>query len=248
MLRRSLTARYNRTEELLASPRRSRNSSVTRSNPVRDLVSQKQRAAEVVREKQRVQQLKSELPSIIEKGVGQQIQKLETKLITDFKEIGKKAIEQSTAALSEQLNDRIDTLEQVSKLQSSTIASLRDSSQIAEQKVSSVVSQIEQSLARAVPGGFELEPPAFAPLPPVEATAGMMKAIHPQFLIPEPVEVVVSEPEDISEFTGKNGFCPNCTSTDVRRANRKGVFEEFLRLFFIAPFRCRACRHKFYRF
>lgn len=230
----------------MASPRRSRNL-LSRSNPIRDLVSQKQRAAEVLRERQRVQQLKSDLPSIIEDRVGQQIQKLETKLLTDFKEIGQKAMEQSTAALSEQLNERIDTLEQVSRLQTKTIANLRDSSQIAEQKVSSVVTQIERSLAGAVPGGFELEPPAFAPLPAIEATSSV-GGVHPQFLIPEPVEIVVSEPADISEFTGKNGFCPNCTSTDVRRANRKGLVEEFLRLFFIAPFRCRACRHKFYRF
>jgi hypothetical protein len=229
------------------TPRRSRNNLLSRSNPVRDLVSQKQRATEVVREKQRVQQLKSDLPSIIEDRVGQQIQKLETKLLTDFKEIGKKAIEQSTAVLSEQLNDRIDTLEKVSEMQSKTIESLRDTSRIAEQKVSSVVSQIEKSLADAVPGGFELEPAAFAPLP-ASASAASIDGVHPQFLIPEPVELLVSEPADISEFTGKNGFCPNCTSIDVRRANRKGLLEEFLRLFFIAPFRCRACRHKFYRF
>src|SRR5665213_1859373 len=156
---------YNRIGDPLAPPRRPRNTSLQRSNPLRDLVSQKQRVTEIVRERQRVQQLKSDLPSIIEDRVGQQIQKLETKLLTDFKEMGQKAIEQSTAVLSEQLNDRIDTLEKVSKLQTKTIANLRDSSQIAEQKVSAVVNQIERSLAGAVPGGFELEPAAFAPSP-----------------------------------------------------------------------------------
>src|SRR5665213_3247127 len=237
---------YNRIGDPLAPPRRPRNTSLQRSNPLRDLVSQKQRVTEIVRERQRVQQLKSDLPSIIEDRVGQQIQKLETKLLTDFKEMGQKAIEQSTAVLSEQLNDRIDTLEKVSKLQTRTIANLRDSSQIAEQKVSAVVNQIERSLAGAVPGGFELEPAAFAPLPAQAASALNGGAIHPQFQ--PPVELVVAEPLDISEIVGRFGFCPNCTSVDVRRANRKGLFEEFLRLFFIAPFRCRACRHKFYRF
>ena len=62
------------------------------------------------------------------------------------------------------------------------------------------------------------------------------------------MEVVVADPMDLDEVVGKNGFCPSCTSTDVRRANRVGMFESFLRLFFIAPFRCRSCRHKFYRF
>ena len=233
----------------MAPPRRPRNSSLQRTNPLRDLVSQKQRASEIIREKQRVQQLKSDLPSIIEDRVGQQIQKLETKLLTDFKEMGQKAIEHSKAVLSEQLNDRIDTLEKVSKLQTKTINTLRDSTHEAEQKVSAVVTQIEKSLAGAVPGGVTLEPSAFEPLPaPAPHALESGSGVHPQFQIPEPVEIVVAEPTDISEIVGKYGFCPNCTSIDVRRANRKGIFEEFLRLFFIAPFRCRACRHKFYRF
>ena len=41
-------------------------------------------------------------------------------------------------------------------------------------------------------------------------------------------------------------FCPKCTSTNVRLATRSGAFQECLRLFWIVPFRCRACRHKFF--
>jgi chaperonin cofactor prefoldin len=225
----------------LTPPRRMQNQFLRKSNPLRNLVAQKQRASEIVREKQRMQ-LKSNLPSIIEDRVGEQIQKLETKLLTDFKELGQKAIEQSTAVLGEQLNERIDTLEKVSKLQTRTISTLRDSSRVADRKISAVVSQIEKSLGEAVPGGFTLEP-----LPSRSQTGAA--AIHPQFQIPrEPMEMVVAGSMDITEIVGKYGFCPHCTSTDIRRANRKGLFEGFLRLFFIAPFRCRACRHKFYRF
>ena len=213
------------------------------------MFARQQRDTEITRERQRIQQLKSDLPSIIEDRVGQQIQKLETKLLTDFKEMGQKAIEHSTAVLSEQLGDRIDTLEKVSQLQTKTIRHLRDTSQVAERKVSAAVDQIEKTLAGSVPGGFELEPSAFVPLPGASGAAlDSPMGIHPQFLIPPPAAVTLAEPVDISELVGKYGFCPNCTSTDVRRANRKGFFEEFLRLVFIAPFRCRACRHKFYRF
>jgi hypothetical protein len=303
---------YNRSEDSLATTRRPRNlPPATKPNPLRDLVTQKSRASEAVRERRRVQELKSELPSIIQERVGEQIQKLENRLLTEVKEIGQKAIEESTAAISEQLSGRIETLEKVSEMQTQTLATLRDSSEIAERKVSQVVDQIEKSLASVVPG-FELEPrklppepekpaptthqptvipsaarvvtispgiiehparihapadpdpePEYLPLaiqrlkmpkmPPMAiadrfdfSNVGVSET-HPQFL-PKPAEIVKAEPADISEIVGKYGFCPNCTSTDVRRAYRRGLFEEFLRLFFIAPFRCRSCLHKFYRF
>ncbi len=297
----------------MATPRRPRNLPAPRPNPLRDLVTQKSRATDAARERRRVQELKSELPSIIQERVGEQIQKLESRLITEVQELGQRAMEESTNALTEQLSGRIETLEKVSAMQTQTLASLRDSSQEAERKVSAVVSHIEQSLAAVVPG-FELEPskypppsenpvspvlPAAAELHPgpesralapvrprvdIRALAGTVVAlddtlsvgdvmiqkmpampvggrlnfmaiapaaaggVHPQFLPEPPMEMVKADAADLSEIVGKNGFCPNCTSVDVRRANRKGMFEEFLRLFSIAPFRCRACRHKFYRF
>jgi chaperonin cofactor prefoldin len=163
--------------------------------------------------------------------VGEHIEKLEGKLLKDLKAIGQKAIEESTNVLSEQLNDRLETLEQISALQSQTIVSLRDTSKIADEKVSAVVSSIERTLSTAVPG-FKLEPSAFStPL-----------------LVSPVTEGIKSDPRELEEIKGRIGFCPKCTSTNIRRANRSGVWEEFLRLFFIAPFRCRACRHKFYRF
>ena len=73
--------------------------------------------------------------------------------------------------------------------------------------------------------------------------------MRPAYQMPESsTDVVKADSQELAEAVGRNGFCPNCTSTNVRRANRSGLFEEFLRLFFVAPFRCRACRHKFYRF
>jgi hypothetical protein len=96
----------------------------------------------------------------------------------------------------------------------------------------------------AVPG-FKLEPSAYRPLP----SAATASTVRPAFQIPESsTDIVRADSQELAEAVGRNGFCPNCTSTNVRRANRAGLFEEFLRLFFVAPFRCRACRHKFYRF
>jgi hypothetical protein len=222
---------YTISERTPISMRRNqRNSLSRRTNPLRDMVADQKRAAEAARARERAQQLKAELPSLIDDQVGEHIQKLETKLLKDFKRMGQRAIEESTAVLNEQLSDRIETLEQISSIQSRTIVNLRDSSKAAEQKVSSVVNSIEKTLSDAVPG-FRLEASQFAQ-PQIEAQTELIRA----------------DALELEDVKGKYGFCPNCTSTNVRRAYRKGLWEEFLRLFFIAPFRCRACRHKFYRF
>ena len=214
----------------------------SKPNPLRDLVAEKQRSAEIARARARAEQLKTDLPSMITEQVGEHMQKLESKLLKDFQTLGQKAIEESTTVLNETLNGRIETLEQISAMQSRTLTTLRDSSRIAEQKVSSVVENIEKTLSGAVPG-FKLEPSAFAA--PLMASATASPLLESPS---EAHEMIPAEPGDVSEFHGKHGFCPKCTSTRIRRANRVGIWEEFLRLFFIAPFRCRACRHKFYRF
>lgn len=211
--------------------RNQRNTPGRKTNPLRELAAEQRRALEAARTRARAEKLKEELPALIEDRVGEHIQKLESKLLQDFKQLGQRAIDQSTAVLNEQLNERIETLEQISSIQSRTLVNLRDSSKIAEQKVSSVVDSIEKTLSGAVPG-FRLEASQYAAAPQIEAHT----------------EIVKADPREIEEKKSKYGFCPNCTSTNIRRAYRHGMFEEFLRLFFIAPFRCRACRHKFYRF
>ncbi len=217
-----------------------------RPNPLSDLVAEKKRSAEIARQRQRAEQLSANLPEIISDRVGEHIQKLETKLLKDFQQMGQKAIEESTNVLNETLNGRIETLEQISALQSKTIVNLRDSSKIAEQKVSTVVNSIEKTLSEAVPG-FRLEPSAFA-APLISANGAASGAASP-VVASHGTEVIRAETQEMEETRlVKNGYCPKCTSTHVRRANRSGIWEEFLRLFFIAPFRCRACRHKFYRF
>ena len=38
--------------------------------------------------------------------------------------------------------------------------------------------------------------------------------------------------------------CPKCSSNSVRRA-RRGAFEHLISVFYVYPFRCKACRHRF---
>jgi hypothetical protein len=223
-----------------------------RPNPLSDLVAEKKRAAEIARARQNAEQLSADLPGIISERVGEHIQKLENKLLKDFQQMGQRAIEESTNVLQETLNDRIETLEQISALQSRTIVNLRDSSKIADEKVSTVVNSIEKTLSDAVPG-FRLEPSAFAtPLITSNGTSayGSSHGTLARGAFPSgSTELIKADPQDLEGIRlGRHGYCPKCTSTHVRRANRSGIWEEFLRLFFIAPFRCRACRHKFYRF
>ncbi len=196
-------------------------------------MAERNRAAELARVRRRDQIVRDDLPSLIEDRVGEQMEKLETKLVEGFREMGKKVVEESTQALSDQLDGRISQLEKISVLQTDTITHLRDSSRVAEQKVSGVVNNIEKALGDAVPG-FRLTPPSH--LPPQLTPA------------PDPKALIKSQDRSVEDARVPNAYCPKCTSTNVRRANRTGMWEEFLRLFFIAPFRCRACRHKFYRF
>jgi uncharacterized coiled-coil protein SlyX len=196
------------------------------------MVEDQRRTAEAAaRTRERAARLKAELPSLIEDRVGEHIQKLEAKLLDDFKAMGQRAVEESTAVLTEQLGERIETLEQISSIQTRTIVNLRDSSKVAEQQVSSVVNSLEKTLSAAVPG-FKLEPSKY-PQPQLESHEDTHQNTQ-------------DDPQELA--LASHGFCPKCTSTNVRRANRHGLWEEMLRLFFIAPFRCRACRHKFYRF
>ncbi len=213
--------------------RSTRTTSGRRQNPLRDLATEQRRVAEAQRSRARDQRLQRDLPSIIESQVGAQMEKLENRLLDDFREMGEKVVEKGTAALSEQLDERIESLERMSSFQTGTILKLRNSSRVAEQKVSSVVNSIEHALSEAVPGGFRLDPhyPGF----------------YPQLASPDDM--------DSSRCTAletipasRHGFCPSCTSPHVRRAYRHGFLDEMLRLFFVAPFRCRSCRHKFYRF
>ena len=42
--------------------------------------------------------------------------------------------------------------------------------------------------------------------------------------------------------------CPECGRKNSRPSMRSGLVDFFLRLLLLAPFRCRCCRNRFYRF
>ncbi len=217
--------------------RRSRNLPGRASNPLRELLAERARAAEIARLRERERSFKEDLPGLIEERVGEQMEKLESKLVSGFRDMGERVVEESTKVLTSQLDGRISQLEEISVLQTDTIGRLRDTSKSSEQKVSYVVTNLEKVLGDAVPG-FRLPPPAPHLPPQLESTA----AAHGQR------ELTHAQDRFIEDGRVPNAYCPKCTSSNVRRAARTGMWEEFLRLFFIQPFRCRACRHKFYRF
>jgi formate dehydrogenase maturation protein FdhE len=181
----------------------------------------------------RGENLTARIPSLIEDHVEEQFDRLESKLISDFRELGQHVIEESTAAITNQLGERIDTLEKISAIQGETLTNLQHATRVTEARVHLAVDSIEQTLSGAVPGGFQLQKSA--------------NVLHALPNVTEEAEVVKADHREMEDTEGK-GYCPKCTSSNVRRAQRSGLFEEFLRLFFIAPFRCRACRHKFYKF
>jgi hypothetical protein len=193
-------------------------------------MNERTRAAELARVRQRERDELGSLPALIDERVGEHIEKLETKLVDSFREMGQRVVEESTQALNSQLDSRITQLEQVATVQTETLNEMRDSSRVSEAKISGIVTTVERALGDAVPG-FRLAPPSHLPR---------------QLNAPDNGELTKAER---SYEESKDGhFCPHCTSKAVRRAKRSGFFEEILRWFFIAPYRCRACRHKFYRF
>jgi len=213
--------------------RRPRNSPARTPNPLRELLAERSRSAEFSRARRREKVISHGLPSLIEERVGEHMEKLETKLVEGFREMGQRVVEESTNVLTSQLDGRISQLEQISAVQTETVDRLRDTSKVSSQKVSGVVNRIEKALSEAVPG-FQLAPPADIPL-------------HIDY-IPESHQLLPPDDRALEDIRVAGCFCPKCTSTNVRRSARSGMWEEFLRLFFISPFRCRACRHKFYRF
>ena len=42
-------------------------------------------------------------------------------------------------------------------------------------------------------------------------------------------------------------FCANCGSPEIRPSNRRNALDILLACLFLAPFRCRVCRERFYR-
>lgn len=45
-----------------------------------------------------------------------------------------------------------------------------------------------------------------------------------------------------------SSVCPKCHSDAIRRTHRQGMKERLWSLFFVYPYRCRKCSHRFLRF
>jgi hypothetical protein len=46
----------------------------------------------------------------------------------------------------------------------------------------------------------------------------------------------------------RSSVCPKCQSDAVKRTHRQGLKERLSSLFFVYPYRCRKCSHRFLRF
>jgi CheY-like chemotaxis protein len=59
---------------------------------------------------------------------------------------------------------------------------------------------------------------------------------------PSKVDNLYTEMEEESRLV-----CPKCGWKHVRPSPRRGIFDGLMRVFYLAPFRCRKCRLRFYR-
>ena len=146
--------------------------------------------------------------SLIEQQVGRQFQQFELELLRNFQRVTEHIAQENARALADQIENRLQTLENISARQSAMLARL------------------------SAPGQL-------AGAPALETAA-----------VPDSADgtVIVDEPARVNAIEYPSLYCPRCMGRHIRRANRANLFEECLRLLGIAPFRCRACRHKFYRF
>jgi hypothetical protein len=168
-------------------------------NPLDELIADHQRSA---RNRRIADKLKSELPILIDDQVAEQVHRLEDKLLRNFTQLRKDALEKSTAALNAELNERISILEHASSEQARTVGKLRESLEITEYKLGSVANFIETTLADSA---------------------------------------------QVDDHKGSPGLCPKCMAPQIRRSHRRGLWDEVVRIFLMAPYRCTRCRHKFYR-
>lgn len=56
---------------------------------------------------------------------------------------------------------------------------------------------------------------------------------------------LIKDEEAVAEFPSLQ--CPGCGSSRIRRANRTTLMDHLMRMFGMAPYRCRGCRRKFHR-
>src|SRR5436305_2123584 len=99
----------------LAPIRRTPRRGGRRSNPLRELLADQERS--LARTSGRGESIAARIPSLIEDQVEEQFDRLESRLIHDFRQMGQQVIEEGTAAISDQLGGRIDTLEKISAIQ-----------------------------------------------------------------------------------------------------------------------------------
>jgi len=146
--------------------------------------------------------------SLIDQQVGRQFQQFELELLRNFQRVTEHIAQENARALAGQIENRLQTLENISARQSAMLARL------------------------SAPGQLAGSP-----------------ALETGAAVPDSVDaaVILDEPSRVNAVEYPSLCCPRCMGRHIRRANRANFFEECLRLLGIAPFRCRSCRHKFYR-
>ncbi|MGE3537747.1 MAG: PilZ domain-containing protein [Candidatus Tectimicrobiota bacterium] len=117
------------------------------------------------------------------------------------------------------------------------------------------------SLAQASSGSVEPEsstchipPPALAPLTPARvllstperpSSSALRNPAPPP---PEPVPVPSKKSGGTRQHEHLPLQCPRCRKTFVQRSHRRGFTERLLSCFYVYPFRCQVCNHRFRAF
>lgn len=162
--------------------------------------------------------LASDVDGLIRNHVERRMATLERNLVRELAAQGQITADNAASALSEEIERRVGSLERNAAVQLRELSKLQESSDAAESHIDSAAVAIQRILGSAV-------------------------------LLPPATRIITRQIATRDNALARSRYCcPNCSSGDICAAARSGFCEGFLRLFFIQPFRCRACSHGFFRF
>jgi hypothetical protein len=198
--------------------------------PARTAIDDRESRLSERRTQRRPRPPEADLAALVQRQVDAQMEVLGRKLTEDIALRGQEVVNQTVTAVAKKLESRVEAVERDATQQLRELSKLQESTGVMANQIDAAANAVQRSLGAVAP------PAAIAPPP---ATSLWGPSLLPA--APSPRSVERRSPNR------KQYVCPHCKSADLRPSEREGLYEEFLRLFFIKPLRCRRCLRRYFR-